>query len=130
MSHVSIYSLAIMQANAEGQAAARQKAEALVLSELRRNFVELTERKEDAVGNLRLLLKVSSKAAPGKSGDVEILINTDNTLSMEVSNTPGETCKQLTQPLEMALGNPISVQYKPEYYDSKVRLQNQYRHQA
>jgi Protein of unknown function (DUF2997) len=127
MSHVSIYSLAMMQANAEGVAEARQRAEALVLSELRRNFVELAERQEDAIGNLRLLLKVSSKAAPGKTGEVEILINTDNTLTIDVNNAPGEACKQLTQPLEIALGSPISVQYKPEYYDYKVRLQENHR---
>ncbi len=120
MSHISVYDL--LPQRAAQEAAARQRAEQLVLSELQRNFIELVERQEDALGNLRLLLKVNPKAVPGKTGDVEITIKTDNTLTIDVSNAPGQACKQLTQPLEMALGTPISVHYKPEYHDSKVRL--------
>jgi hypothetical protein len=100
----------------------RRNAEQLVLSELRRNFVELTSRQEDPVGNLRLLLRVNSRAVPGKTGEVEVLINSDNTLSIDVSNAPGSACKELTESLELALGNPISVHYKPEYHDGRVRL--------
>lgn len=144
MSHVSTYSIAHLrpmmrarlaaqmqaniinsQAQIQANAAARQRAEEIVLSELSRNFMELAQRQEDAVGNLRLLLKVNSAAAPGKTGDVEILIKADNTLSVDVSNAPGQVCKELTQPLEMALGTPISVHYKPEYHDGKVRLTDQ-----
>ncbi|MCP2729026.1 DUF2997 domain-containing protein [Limnofasciculus baicalensis] len=140
MSHISTYSIAHLspmirdrlaqiqansmnlQAQIQANAAARKRAEEIVLSELSRNFMELAQRQEDAAGNLRLLLKVNPQSAPGKTGDVEILIKSDNTLSIDVSNAPGQVCKELTQPLEMALGTPISVHYKPEYHDGKVRL--------
>ncbi|MUG95795.1 DUF2997 domain-containing protein [Scytonema sp. UIC 10036] len=121
----AVHFQAQLQANAQEWAAARQRVEEIVLSELHRNFMELAQRQEDAAGNLRLLLTVNSVAAPGKTGDVEILIKADNTLSVDVSNAPGQACKELTQPLEMALGTPISVHYKPEYHDGKVRLIDQ-----
>ena len=105
-------------------AESRRNAEQFVLSELRRNFIELADRQEDSVGNLRLLLRVNSRAVPGKVGDIEVLINSDNTLSIDVSNAPGPACKELTESLEIALGNPISVHYKPEYHDGKIRLNN------
>lgn len=134
MSHISTYRLApllpslLKDANLtseeirQREAEARKRAEELILSELQRSFLELAERQEDAAGNLRLLLKVNPQAAPEKTGEVEVVIKPDQTLTLDVSNAPGKACKELTQPLEMALGAPVSVHYKKEYYESKVRL--------
>lgn len=124
MSHISVYSLAnlLIDKSNENDRKNREIAEKMILKELERNFINLTERQEDSMGNLKLLLKVNQKAVPGKTGEVEILINKDNTLTIDVSKAPGKACKELTQPLEMILGPPISVKYKQEYYDTKVPL--------
>jgi len=131
MSHISIFSLgAILAIDANNssqksarEAEARRKAEELILSELNRNFIELVERQEDASGNLKLLLRVNQKAVPTKSGNVEIVIDSNKqTLKVDVSDAPGKACKEWTQPIELILGPPLSIHYKNEYYEGKVPL--------
>jgi hypothetical protein len=122
VSHVTIYSLAMMGSANANERENRELIEKLVVSELKRNFLEVSGRMEDALGNLRLLLKVNEKSAPGKTGDVEITIKKDKTMSVDVSNTPGNTCVELTKPLEMVFGPPLAVKYKTEFRQGKARL--------
>jgi hypothetical protein len=101
---------------------ARERIEQIVVSELKRNFLEICERSEDALGNLRLLLKVNQESAPGKTGDVEITIKKDKTMEVDVGNAPGKSCVELTKLLEMTFGPPLSVKYKQEYHTGKICL--------
>jgi len=125
VSHVTVYSLEMIESMEAGEREARERIERIVVSELRRNFLEVTERGEDAVGNLRLLLRVNQKSAPGKTGEVEITIKKDKTMEVDAGNAPGKACVELTKPLEMTFGPPLSVKYKQEYHQGKIRLPEQ-----
>lgn len=122
MSHITVYSLAMMGSADANEREIRERIEKLVVSELKRNFLEVSGRMEDTLGNLRLLLKVNEKSAPGKTGDVEITIKKDKTMAVDVSNAPGKACMELTKPLEMVFGPPLSVKYKTEFGQGKARL--------
>ena len=122
MSHVTIYSLEMIEAMEGNERETRERIEQIVVSELKRNFLEVSKRGEDALGNLSLLLKVNDKAAPGKTGDVEITIKKDKTMEVDAGNAPGKACVELTKPLEMTFGPPLSIKYKQEFHLGKIRL--------
>lgn len=48
---------------------------------------------------------------------ISITINPGEALKVEVSNVQGQSCQDLTQPLEK-LGHTQSTQLKPEYYQT------------
>jgi len=121
MSHVTIYSLAMIESMESSERESRERIEQIVVSELKRNFLEIFERAEDALGNLRLLLKVNEISAPGRTGDVAITIKKDRKMEVDVSNAPGKACVELTKPLEMSFGPPLSIKRKKEYYRGKIR---------
>lgn len=122
MSHITLYSIAMMESADASEREIRGRIEKIVVSELKRNFLEISERSEDALGNLRLLLKVNEKSAPGKTGDIEVTIKKDKTMEVNAGNAPGKACVELTRPLEMVFGPPLSVKYKTEYGQGKIRL--------
>jgi hypothetical protein len=122
VSHITVYSLTKIETTNAGEREIRERVEQMVVSELSRNFLEVSTRCEDALGNLRLLLKVNEKSAPGKTGEVEITIKKDKTMEVDVSGAPGKACVELTKPLEMAFGPPLSVRYKSEFGQGKIRL--------
>lgn len=122
MSHITLYSIAMMASADISEREIRERLEKIVVSELKRNFLEISERSEDALGNLRLLLKVNEKSAPGNSGDVKITLKKDKTMEVDVGNAKGKNCVELTKPLEMVFGPPLSVRYKPGYGKGRIRL--------
>lgn len=122
MSHVTVYSLELIESMEGSERESRERIEQIVVSELKRNFLDVSQRGEDALGNLRLLLRVDEKSAPGKTGDVEITIKKDKTMEVDAGNAPGKACVELTKPLETTFGPPLSVKYKQEYHQGKIHL--------
>ena len=106
MSHVSVYSLgaallgAALAAEALNsaqrtarEAEIRRRTEQLVLAELGRNFAEVVQRQTDAVGNLSAAVESQPRAVPGKTGTVEVVIKSDNTLTLDVAMRPGRPAR-------------------------------------